>query len=277
MTAPPYKAADDRSRQDLGRPADLGEDQAGRGALTGFYGLRSLDLERTVDGDITPVAKSQALPVAVLWRTFYISALVTLITLVLAYQSHSCGPCAATPVEYPAIFILVPFWTSLLVRTQHGSCCCRTMVPSGTLSLPECRRCLRSSGSSAVSARSRQCAHQLPFTLLADLGVMKGISPAYMRAARSLGGGPFYSFVRVYLPLHTAGIGAVACSHFILSLGYYITRPSSAARRSDGERRHRFGHEQENNWGKAMCAERNPLLATMCCSSFTTASSASTR
>ena len=64
---------------------------------------------------------------------------------------------------------------------------------------------------------------QLPFTLLPIYSVMKTISPTYMRAAKSLGGTPFYSFIRVYMPQTLPGVAAGCLLTFILCLGYYIT------------------------------------------------------
>ena len=64
---------------------------------------------------------------------------------------------------------------------------------------------------------------QLPFTLLPIYSVMKTISPNYMRAAKSLGGTPFYSFLRVYVPQTLPGVAAGCLLTFILCLGYYIT------------------------------------------------------
>ena len=64
---------------------------------------------------------------------------------------------------------------------------------------------------------------QLPFTLLPIYSVMKTISPTHVRAARSLGAGPFVAFWRVYFPQTVPGIAAGCLLTFILSLGYYIT------------------------------------------------------
>jgi len=64
---------------------------------------------------------------------------------------------------------------------------------------------------------------QLPFTLLPIYSVMKTISPSYVRAARSLGAGPFHAFWKVYFPLTVPGIAAGCLLTFILCLGYYIT------------------------------------------------------
>ncbi|NMT19103.1 ABC transporter permease subunit, partial [Vibrio parahaemolyticus] len=63
----------------------------------------------------------------------------------------------------------------------------------------------------------------LPFMILPLYSVMKGISPTYFRAARSLGATPFIAFIKVYMPLTLPGIGAGALLTFILSIGFYIT------------------------------------------------------
>ena len=63
----------------------------------------------------------------------------------------------------------------------------------------------------------------LPFMILPLYSVMKGIPPATMRAAASLGAPPATAFLRVYLPQSLPGIGAGGLLVFILALGYYIT------------------------------------------------------
>ena len=63
----------------------------------------------------------------------------------------------------------------------------------------------------------------LPFMILPLYSGMKAISPAYMRAAASLGASPVAAFLRVYLPQTLPGIGAGCLLVFILALGYYIT------------------------------------------------------
>ncbi len=234
--------------------------------LTDYYVLRSLDLERNVDGDVTPVAKSQAVYVTVLMRTFYISALVTLITLVLAYPvafmlAHAPQRLANTLL----IFVLVPFWTSLLVRTTAWFVLLQDNGPINDtiqwLNLADHPLKLIFSRFGTVTAMVHI---QLPFTLLPIYGVMKGISPSYMRAARSLGGGPFYSFLRVYLPLTLPGIGAGCLLTFILSLGYYIT-PALVGGAADQMVSGVIASalNQENNWGKASALSAILLVATL--------------
>jgi putative spermidine/putrescine transport system permease protein len=94
--------------------------------------------------------------------------------------------------------------------------------------------------------------------------VMKGISPSYMRAARSLGGGPFYSFLRVYLPLTMPGVGAGCLLTFILCLGYYIT-PALVGGAGDQMVSGVIASalNQENNWGKASALSAILLIVTM--------------
>lgn len=239
--------------------------QAGR-PFTDFYLLRSLDLQRTVDGNIAPVPKWQAVYLDVLWRTFYISALVTIITLALGF------PVALMLAHAPQrlsnillIFILVPFWTSLLVRTTAWFVLLQDHGPVNDLiqflNLADAPLKLIFSRFGTVTAMTHI---QLPFTLLPIYSVMKGISPSYMRAARSLGGGPFYSFFRVYLPFTLPGIGAGCLLTFILCLGYYIT-PALVGGPGDQMVSGIIASamNQENNWGKASALSAILLLATM--------------
>jgi putative spermidine/putrescine transport system permease protein len=265
MTAPPYKdqlIALDKMWGDRLIWAKI--KQAGR-SYTDFYLLRSLDLERNVDNDIVPVAKSQAVYINVLLRTFYISALVTLITLALAYPvAFMLAHAPERLANLLLIFILVPFWTSLLVRTTAWFVLLQDNGPVNNLiqflHLSDGPFKLIFSRFGTVTAMVHI---QLPFTLLPIYGVMKGISPSYMRAARSLGGGPVYSFFRVYLPLTLPGIGAGCLLTFILSLGYYIT-PALVGGASDQMVSGIIASamNQENNWGKASALSLILLFAT---------------
>lgn len=265
MTAPPYKdqfIALDKMWGDRLIWAKI--KQAGR-SYTDFYLLRSLDLERNVDNAIVPVAKSQAVYINVLLRTFYISALVTLITLALAYPvAFMLAHAPERLANLLLIFILVPFWTSLLVRTTAWFVLLQDNGPVNNLiqflHLSDGPFKLIFSRFGTVTAMVHI---QLPFTLLPIYGVMKGISPSYMRAARSLGGGPLYSFFRVYLPLTLPGIGAGCLLTFILCLGYYIT-PALVGGASDQMISGVIASAMnlENNWGKASALSLILLVAT---------------
>ena len=223
---------------------------------TGFYLLGMLDLERNVDGTIVPVAADRAIYRDILFRTLFISLTVTLLTLILGFPVAFV--LANTPPKLSSllmIFVLLPFWTSLLVRTTAWYVVLGDQgVINGLLHwvgiTSEPLRLIFSRFGTVVAMTHIQ----LPFTLLPIYSVMKGISPTYMRAARSLGGGPVYSFWRVYLPQTLPGIGAGCLLTFILSLGYYIT-PALVGGPADQMISGVIADaiNRENNWGKA-CA-----------------------
>jgi len=88
------------------------------GPLTDFYLLGALDLRRDADGSITGAPVEQRVFRDVLGRTLWISGMVTLICLVLGYPVAYV--IAAQPPGRAGVLlflVLLPFWTSLLVRT----------------------------------------------------------------------------------------------------------------------------------------------------------------
>ena len=92
----------------------------------------------------------------------------------------------------------------------------------------------------------------LPFMILPLYSVMKGISPSYFRAARSLGATPSVAFIKVYMPLTLPGIGAGALLTFILSIGFYIT-PALVGGRSGQMISNMIAYHMQTslNWGMA--------------------------
>ena len=266
ISAPPYKEQMISADKIWGERLIWSKIKQSGKSFTDFYVLRSLDLERSGDGDIASVPKSQAVYLTVLWRTFYISSLVTLITLAMAYPvAFMLAHAPAKVSNILLIFVLVPFWTSLLVRTTAWYVLLQDNGPVNNLiqALHFSDEPLRLifSRFGTVTAMVHI---QLPFTLLPIYSVMKNISPSYVRAARSLGGGPFYSFFRVYLPLTLPGIGAGCLLTFILSLGYYIT-PALVGGASDQMVSGiiESAMNEENNWGKASALSALLLIATM--------------
>lgn len=266
ISAPPYKEQMINADKIWGDRLIWSKIKQSGNSFTDYYVLRSLDLERSADGEIASVPKSQAVYLTVLWRTFYISSLVTLITLAMAYPvAFMLAHAPARVSNILLIFVLVPFWTSLLVRTTAWYVLLQDNGPVNNLI-----QALHFSDEPLKLIFSRfgtvtAMVHiQLPFTLLPIYSVMKNIPPSYVRAARSLGGGPFYSFFRVYLPLTLPGIGAGCLLTFILSLGYYIT-PALVGGASDQMVSGIIASamNQENNWGKASALSALLLVATM--------------
>ncbi|MEZ5775503.1 MAG: ABC transporter permease [Hyphomicrobiaceae bacterium] len=263
IVGPPYKDQLIASDKVWGELATWAKLHQAAPAINAFYLLGMLDLQRDIDGNIEQVPENRRVYRDILARTMYISITVTLLTLLLgfpvAYVLANTPPKVANLLM---ILVLLPFWTSLLVRTtawfvllQDNGAINNALQFAGLADQP---LPLIFSRFGTIIAMTHI---QLPFTLLPIYSVMKGISPSYMRAARSLGGGPIYSFWKVYLPLTLPGIGAGCLLTFILCLGYYIT-PALVGGPSDQMVSGIIAESinRENNWGKA-CALGTILLS----------------
>ncbi|HVI49630.1 MAG TPA: ABC transporter permease [Candidatus Sulfotelmatobacter sp.] len=196
-----------------------------RGPLTSFYILSSLDLSRDATGSIHATNPDHAIYVDVLIRTFRISLTVTLLCLALgfpvAYLMSTQPPKVANILM---ILVLLPFWTSLLVRTaawvvllQNEGIVNNLLIWLGIIEKP--LRLIYNS----IGVHVAMTHVLLPFMILPLYSTMKAIKPHYMRAAASLGAPPTVAFLRVYLPQCLPGIAAGCLLVFILAIGYYIT------------------------------------------------------
>jgi len=160
-------------------------------------------------------------------RTFWISLLVTVFCLILAYPVSYL--LATLPLRYSnllMVMVLLPFWTSLLVRTtswivllQRNGVINDLMVWVGIINEDGRIQMIYNQMGTLIAMTQIL----LPFMILPLYSVMKTISPTYMQAARSLGATPATAFIRVYMPQTGPGIGAGCLLVFILSIGYYIT------------------------------------------------------
>ena len=196
-------------------------------AFTDFYLLASLDLRRDSSGSIAAASSEGAIYRDVLLRTFWVSASVTVICLLLgyplAYLIATSGPRISGLL---LLLVLLPFWTSLLVRTTAWVV---VLQSQGVInSLLAWMHIIDADAPlqliyNRIGVLIAMTHILLPFMLLPIYSVMKGISPVYLRAAASLGARPSRAFLRVYLPLSLPGVSAGALLVFILALGYYIT------------------------------------------------------
>jgi putative spermidine/putrescine transport system permease protein len=235
-------------------------------AYTPFYLLNMLDLRQTADGSIERVPANRAIYVDILLRTIGISLLVTTCTLILGYPvAYMLATLPQKTASLLMIFVLLPFWTSLLVRTtawfvllQDNGVVNDMIIALGISDSP--LRLIFSRFGTVVAMTHIQ----LPFTLLPIYSVMKTISPTYMRAAKSLGATPFYAFLRVYMPQTLPGVAAGCLLTFILSLGYYIT-PALVGGPTDQMVSGFIADaiNRENNWGKACAFGTILLTATL--------------
>jgi putative spermidine/putrescine transport system permease protein len=189
------------------------------------YLLTSVDLRRDAQGDIEQVAPDQRAFVRVLARTFEISLTVTLWCLLLAYPlAYWLSTLPARRANVLMILVLVPFWTSILVRVAAWIVLLQTegLVNHALRDLHLINQplALLFNRTGVVIAMVHIL---LPFMILPLYSVMKSVPPTYLRAAVSLGSTPLAAFFRVYVPQTYAGIGAGALLVFILSIGYYVT------------------------------------------------------
>jgi putative spermidine/putrescine transport system permease protein len=189
------------------------------------YLLTAVDLRRSVDGSIEKVAPDQAVFGRILLRTFNISAVVTLCCLLLGYPlAYWLSTLSARQANVLMILVLVPFWTSILVRVaawivllQREGLVNKALLSVGAIAEP---LTLLFNRTGVIVAMTHIL---LPFMILPLYSVMKSVPPTYLRAAVSLGSPPLAAFFRVYVPQTWPGIGAGSLLVFILSIGYYVT------------------------------------------------------
>lgn len=191
-----------------------------------FY-VAALDRTRDNDGSIVRVAPERQIYLNLFGRTFAISFGITLICLLLGFPvAHLLATLPMKQSNLLMILVLLPFWTSLLVRTtawiailQGQGVINSALVAFGILSNDGRLEMMYNSTGTVIAM-----VHiLLPFVILPLYSVMRSINPSYARAARSLGATSWTTFRRIYLPLTLPGMGAGAILVFILSVGYYIT------------------------------------------------------
>ena len=189
--------------------------------------LKGMDMYYGPDGNIMQVEEDRRIH-RILWlRTLEIAFFVTLFSFLMGYPiAHLL---ATLPMKYSnllMICVLLPFWTSLLVRTaswmillQQQGIVNDFFVMIGLVADDNRPEMMYNKVGTYVAMTQIL----LPFMVLPLYSVMKTISPSLMRAGKSLGGTPFFAFWKIYFPLTIPGIGAGCLLVFILAIGYYIT------------------------------------------------------
>ena len=196
-------------------------------SLTPGYYATSLDSRYTVDQGFVAEDEKRQIYVKLFMRTLFISGSVMLLCLLLGYPVAYL--LATLPLRYSnllMIMVLLPFWTSLLVRTTAWIAILQSQGVVNDLlvwvgiTADDSRFSLIYNMTGTIIAMTHIL---LPFMILPLYSVMKTIPPSYMRAARSLGATPTLAFIKVYMPQTVPGIGAGGLLVFILAIGYYIT------------------------------------------------------
>jgi putative spermidine/putrescine transport system permease protein len=196
------------------------------GDYTAGYFLNAVDARSGPDGlEMKPA--DDRIYLYLFWRTILLSVMITSTCLLFGY------PLAWLLANLPLrtsnllmILVLLPFWTSLLVRTsswivllQQQGVVNDVLVAIGIID-DQNRLQMMFNQTGTIIAMTHIL---LPFMILPLYSVMKTIPPSYLRAAKSLGATDWTAFWRVYFPQTVPGIGAGAILVFIVAIGYYIT------------------------------------------------------
>jgi putative spermidine/putrescine transport system permease protein len=227
------------------------------------YLLASMDLRRDAVGSIERMPEDQRVFGRILLRTFQISAVVTLACLLLGYPlAYWLSTLPARKANVLMILVLVPFWTSILVRVAAWMVLLQSggLVNSALMGLEVINEplALLFNRTGVIISMTHIL---LPFMILPLYSVMKGVPPTFMRAAVSMGSPPLAAFFRVYVPQTYAGVGAGGLLVFILSIGYYVT-PALLGGADDQMLSYYIAHytNETINWGMA-CGLGTLLLA----------------
>jgi len=224
---PPFKEALLAQDQKWGDPLIWSAMRAASSPWTSDFYLIATDRARTADGGIEQVPEKERIYIWLFAKTFVLSALITGICLLLAFPiAHLLATLPMARANLLMILVLLPFWTSLLVRTTswivllQGQGVVNNILVSLGLVADDGRITMIYNQTGTIIVMTHIL---LPFMVLPLYSVMRTIKPSYARAARSLGATSWTTFRRIYLPQTLPGIGAGALLVFILAVGYYIT------------------------------------------------------
>lgn len=159
------------------------------------------------------------------YNTFEIAAVSTAVCFVLgyplAYLMATTGPRARLIL---AALIMIPFWTSVLVRTLawvvllgRNGIINQTLLDWGLIERP------LPLVFNYIGVQIGMVHVLLPFMVLPLYAVMARIDPGLVTAARSLGASPLRAFLEVFAPLSLPGVVAGASLVFLMALGFYVT------------------------------------------------------
>ncbi len=170
----------------------------------------------------------------VLFTTFKISFLVTLICLILGYPiAYLMGEVSPGKRNILLILVLLPYWTSILIRTYAwitllGSqgIINQTLKSLGLISQP---LALMFNDTGVVIGMVHVL---LPMMVLPLYSVIVKIDRNLIKASYTLGGSPFQTFRNVFFPLSLPGVWSGCLLVFIISLGFFITPALLGGRKS---------------------------------------------
>lgn len=252
---PPYREAFLALDEKWADPAVWVAMRASSTALTADFYVSALDMERGPDGALQRVDENYRIYVWSYVKTIFLSAIITVICLVIAFPvAHLLAVLPMGKANLLMILVLLPFWTSLLVRTTswiallQGQGVVNDTLVAMRLIGDDGRLDMMYNMTGTIIVMVHIL---LPFMILPLYSVMRVIPPSYARAARSLGATSWTAFRRIYLPLTLPGIAAGSLLVFILAVGYYITPALVGG--ADGQMFSNFiqFHMSKSNWSQA--------------------------
>ena len=195
--------------------------------VTPGYYLNALDLQLAPGGKIVPQPEDRRIYRALFVKTIWVSLVITLLCLAIGYPvAWFIAHAPPRQAKILLVLVLLPFWTSLLVRTtswivllQQQGVVNDLLVWMGALADDQRLTMIHNMTGTLVAMTHVL----LPFMILPLYSVMSGIPSVQMQAAASLGARWPRAFWQVYLPQSLPGVGAGCLLVFILAIGYYIT------------------------------------------------------
>ena len=222
---PPYAQAFNQVDQRWADPEVFGALRYASFTNSVGYYYAALDRNRKADGQVVMRPEEDQVYIMLFARTLFVAAMVTALCFILGYPlAYFIAHASDKWRNYLLILVLLPFWTSLLVRTTAWIVLLQSNgVVNDFLAffLGEGARTQMIYNMTGTLVAMTHIL--LPFMILPTYSVMLSVPPALSRAALSLGARPWQAFWRVYFPLTLPGAAAGALLVFILALGYYIT------------------------------------------------------
>ena len=196
-------------------------------SLTPAYLASAVDLQYNADGSFERKEEGRRIHLKLFVRTLEISVIVTIMGVILGYPvAYLLSTLPVRTSNLLLILVLLPFWTSLLVRTTawiamlQGEGVMNDLAVVFGFASDDDRFSLIYNKTGTLIAMTHIL---LPFMILPLYSVMKTIPPSYVRAAKSMGATNWTAFWRVYFPQSIPGIGAGGILVFILAISFYIT------------------------------------------------------
>ena len=228
-----------------------------------IYYWNAIDRTYDLDAKVVMQSEERRMYIKTWWRTLKVSIYVTFFCLALGFPvAHLL---ANLPLRYSnllMIFVLLPFWTSLLVRTtawivmlQQKGVINGVLVWLGIIGDDQRIQMVYNMTGTVIAMTQIL----LPFMILPLYSVMKVIPKSHMRAAQNLGAKPATAFLRVYLPQTVPGMSAGGLLVFVLAIGYFIT-PELVGGKDGQLIGHWIAHHLKTtlNWG--LCSALGSIL-----------------